>query len=364
MSLPRISCLAAALAAGLCAGATLAQDTGPRSYFLADIDIPDGTWLLLAPSAWVQDGETLTDADPAYYVIRDTDLIRQGADQIWYDTGKEGELGMLALSMVFLSPPANGTSREFAVLRLPDGSARWFTYSILGTAGTGGLPPHDLANLLEAADPVFQHDLLVGRADYDALAKRITTDPAIFTFDPLPPPDPMLAYAQRSDLIFPSVILPLGEMTEERIASEKAEAKQRFSAQFGPPGQGYADFTLLRQNCPPPQITDANGTPVLVKGAPLILPGFATLTLQATLYSDATLPDRIEAGAEAFGPYHHPGEVLDTALANVLTANLGAVNPDDYSISIDCFSAELQAFWPQDNTQYLSYFEIIPRPTP
>jgi hypothetical protein len=329
----------------------------PRQYFLRDSDLPDGTWLLLAPAAFL--GRTPTDDDPAFRVVRDTALLRDVASQVWYDNDDSNRGELLLLSFVFMSPPANSTDGDFAYLVRPDGQIERWTYFIPASQGQGKGPLRDLGPLVAASEPVFyQSSWVATRAEYDTLVAQIAAEDTLLTLEPLPLPDPHLGFSRRTFVQFPSLILPTAEMTEARIAAETAAAKALFTERFGPPGESYEPLALSDGNCEPPVLFDpVNDVPIWINDAIVELPGFSTLTLEGWVYADLAFANRMVANAQAFGQAVVP-PAFDAAFAALVADKLGAVSVDDYKLVISCFSEGFQADFQEDNTQYLGYYQI------
>jgi len=328
-----------------------------RVAFLAGQDLPEGTWLLLTPLAFGGHGDA---SGPDFRVIRDTAALRAAAPRVWVENDDAAKLRLLLLATVFLSPPANGFDDEFARLVFPDGRTQSVTAFHPAMQDGMTAPPHDLAGLLQIAEPVFARLVPVYRTtDYADLVARIGADPDMFTLQPLPPVDLSLAFPVESELLFPSLLMRDTDVTDARTEQETARTQARFADMFGPPGRDYLPFVPVASVCGPPAVMDAaSDMPVLVDGEPLVVPGFSAMSFAATLYSGALLPDRIDAAAPGFLLGEQGSAAFDAAFAALLQQKLGATDTDDYFVNLDCWAGALQAFWPRENVGYVSYYRV------
>lgn len=329
----------------------------PRKYFLKDRQLADGTWLLLAPSAFRQ-GEP-SDLDPAFRVVRDTDLLRASATQVWYDNDDSKRTENLLLSFIFLSPPANSLDADFAFLRNTDGTGENFTYYIPSAQGMGKGPASDLGKLVAASEPVFEQTAWVAtRKDYDDLVAKIAAKEDLFVLGPIPVPNPQLGFARKTFLRFPSLVLPTSELTEARIAAEITKVTVQFEAIFGPPDERYDPLRLMPAQCEPPVIANPeNEAPLLANDAIVELSGFSTLTLEAWLYSDTALADAAPSKAAEFGTAFLAPD-LDRAIVTLVAEKFGSLPPEQYILSISCFAQELDAGWTEENVQPITFYQI------
>ncbi len=357
--------MAAAFAQALPGGGmAVAQDTGvavteaERLHFLRDIGIPDGTLLLLSPIAF---GGAPRPEAPDYLVIRDAAALRAVADKVWVANDDAALLKLLALGMLSLSFPGNGRpGQDIAALLFPDGTQGWVSAYHPAVADTGALP-HDLAGLDRLALPAFEQTASAGgKAAYADLLARLGADPDVFFLSPPDPAPPDPDFPLRSELMFPSLLLAEADATEARIEAEIARAETAFRTRFGPPGARYAPFEVSHSPCLwPPYVTDLSGTPILIGDGLLTLPGFVPVPLHAQLASDQALIDEIALAAPDFDPADRIDPGLDAAFNALIADNLGAsADPANYVLQIDCWTAELQAFWPVENQAHVTYYRI------
>jgi hypothetical protein len=329
-----------------------------RLYFLRDTDIPDGTKLLLTPR--VLDDDTRPDA-PDFLVIRDAAALRAVADKVWVANDDAALLKLLVLGLLFMSFPGNGgPSQEFATLLFPDGT-QTSVFAYHPDTADGGAPPHDLAGLDRLAEPAFEQTASANTvAAYVDLIARLSADPDVFFLFPPDPDPPDLDHPLLSELMFPTLLLAEADATETRIQAEIARTEAAFRERFGPPGPQYAPFEVYHSPCLwPPYVTDNSGTPVTVGDGLLNLEGFVPIPLHAQLASDQTLIDQIALAAPDFDPADRIDPGLDAAFNALIADTFGAAaNPADYVLQIDCWTAELQAFWPVENLGHVSYYQI------
>jgi hypothetical protein len=327
----------------------------PRIPFLANRDLPDGTWLLLVPRA---SGEAEGDDGPDFHVIRDTAALRAAADRVWVadDQAARDRLGLL--SILFLSPSI--PDDRFATLLFPDGRTEEIRAFQARRDPGDATPTHDLAGLDALAEPArYRSETFDTAAAYPARMDEVQRAPDLFFLDPPLPPAASLGFPTTSTLQFPSLLLPAAEVTPERIETERQRVADLFAATFGPPGPDYAPLNITEVPCWAPEVrVVATDSPVMVNDAPVVIDGFAALTLSATLHANDDLLDRIAAAADVFAPAVQVDPGFDAAFAASLTAALPGADPADHLAFVDCWQSALAATAPARNGQSLIYYAI------
>jgi hypothetical protein len=333
--------------------ASSVAEASTRKPFLVGRDLPDGTWLLLTPRAFGggEDG-------PAFRVIRDTAALRAAAPTVWVDDDQDAKTRMVLLSIAFLSPGVPDES--FATLLYPDGRQEQIT-AYFDHMADPAKPRSNLGDLLALSSPVMARNaLLPDAAAYDALVAQVAKDPALFFLDPPLKPDFYPVFPIEAGISFASVVLKATDLTDARVEADIARVVRAFAATFGPPGPGYAEPYISRNYCEAAEIWHVGrNAPVMIGDQPLVVPGFAILTLTANLSVTPEIVARLPDVAPAFAPAIPTDPAAAAALIGVLAAEVPGADPADYRVQNDCWVPEITVSWAWPSGISPQYFEIV-----
>ncbi len=178
---------------------------------------------------------------PEPVAVTDPAVLSSAAESAFFTDNRSAETGMVLLSILFLSPPGNGT-RATMVSLFQDGHEVATLTCYTGQCPRQGPPtaPYDLAGLDAAAQPVvYELETITGAAAARAFAADLRTRPGHFVAHGLEGlPDPAQRFNGFVWLDLPTTFGPWDANTSyggtaERAAFEVALADFRSTLPFG-----------------------------------------------------------------------------------------------------------------------------------
>lgn len=277
---------------------------------------------------------------PDPIAVTDPALIAAARDSAYFTDNRRAEGRMVLMSILFLSPPGNGTRATMASL-FNEGREVATLTCYVGQCPRQGPPtaPYDLGGLAEAARPVsLETETITGIPEARTFEAGLLDDADVLLLngtDALPPA--AASFDGYVSLRLPSTFGPWDEMTayqgeaeqavfEAALAQVQADSGVAFEVTRSDASLSWTQY-VIHEREPDRGVTDANGYPITDGWLPHIVP-------QARLWVAAD-----EAGAlrEALlatdwpAPNDPPADaLLDARLPQVLAAHDLPGAPGDY----------------------------------
>lgn len=290
-------------------------------------------------------------------VISDQAALAAAKGRLFYNDDPGAETKMVFLSILFLSPPGNGTRRTMATLTGPDGSEKFDCYMNHCRADAADFE-FDLAGLADLGRPVqFESTQVRTAAAFDNLAHELRTDPNKFPTSLPERPDWTRGTRQITLPTFIRVFDAQPDLLEfddtalkTAITARlpKSISLSRIAANIEPAGR----TVLTREGLTPLREGETRVTfpkvPIYTTVTAHLAGPLVTLDeLNADLFEGLPLPE-------------DQSEDLDAAFAAFVESVDPTLDPLDYGLQVMTYSETTTLSHVRAPSAFFSWYEVIP----
>ncbi|MEX3016321.1 hypothetical protein [Gymnodinialimonas hymeniacidonis] len=347
-------------------GSAPAAETGPQEVRFLQTEGFDPT----APGAAIILHPAFTGlANPV--AVTDPALLAEAADTAFFTDNRSAETRMVLLSILFLSPPGNGT-RSAMVSLFQDGREVGTLTCFTGQCPRGGPPtaPYDLAGLEASAQPVtLEDETVMGLPAARAFQAELLEQPGtLLTNDVQDLPEAATRFDGYMRVRLPSTFGPWEEFSSYRGDAEQA-AFETGLRQIGQGTEIPFEITysfsrtswtqyVIHDAATERAVVDANGYEIVDGWLPHIIP-------QADLWVAAEDADALRAALLAYDwadPRDPPADdVLAARIPQVMAAHDLPGAAEDYMHRATVFDMEDDVIVGpfREPEVYFSYYRLV-----